>query len=155
MGWARFASVCLLALLMTLLSPLAARASVLPSGFQEATVFSGLVNPTNIEFARDGRIFVAQKNGQIKVFDNASDPIPDLFADLSANVNDFWDRGLLGLALHPDFPTTPYVYVLYTYDAPIGGSPPTWGDGCPTPPGPTPNGCPGSARVSRSPYSGS
>ena len=44
----RLAPVFLLALLMTLLWPPTARASVLPSGFQEATVFSGLVNPTNI-----------------------------------------------------------------------------------------------------------
>ena len=85
----RLASVCLLALLMTLLSSPAAKASVLPSGFQESIVFSGLVNPTNIEFARDGRIFVAQKNGQIKVFDSPADPTPDLFADLSASVHDF------------------------------------------------------------------
>jgi glucose/arabinose dehydrogenase len=150
----RLAPICLLALLMTLLSPPAATASVLPSGFQESTIFSGLVNPTNIEFARDGRIFVAQKNGQIKVFDNASDPSPDLFADLSANVHDFWDRGLLGMALHPDFPATPYVYVLYTYDAPIGGSPPTWGDGCPNPPGATGDGCVVSGRLSRLTASG-
>ena len=46
-------------------------------------------------------------------------------------------RGLLGMALAPNFPTNPYVYVLYAHDAPIGGTPPTWGDGCPTPPGPT------------------
>ena len=35
-------------------------------------------------------------------------------------VDDYWDRGLLGLALDPNFPTTPYVYLLYTYDAPPG-----------------------------------
>ena len=32
-------------------------------------------------------------------------------------VHDFWDRGLLGLALDPNFATRPYVYVLYAYDA--------------------------------------
>ena len=40
----------------------------------------------------------------------------------STNVYNFWDRGLLGLALEPGFPTTPYVYVLYTHDAEIGGT---------------------------------
>jgi len=83
------------------------------------------------------------------VFDSISDPTPDVFADLSADVHNFWDRGLLGLAIHPNFPTQPYVYVLYTYYAPIGGTPPTWGDNCPTPPGPTTDGCVVSGRLSR------
>ena len=48
-------------------------------------------------------------------------------------MNHNWDRGLLGLALDPDFPAKPYVYALYTYDAPIGGTAPTWNDQCPTP----------------------
>ena len=40
-------------------------------------VFStGLANPTNIEFAADGRVFVAQKNGDLKVHDNVDDPTP-------------------------------------------------------------------------------
>ena len=64
-------------------------------------------------------------------------------------VNHYWDRGLLGLALDPDFPAKPFVYVLYTYDAPIGGTAPTWNDECPDPPGPTTNGCVSSARLSR------
>ena len=46
-------------------------------------------------------------------------------------MNHNWDRGLLGLALDPDFPAKPFIYVLYTYDAPIGGTAPTWNDECP------------------------
>ena len=64
-------------------------------------------------------------------------------------VDNYWDRGLLGLALDPNFPTDPYVYVLYTFDAPIGGTAPTWSDACPTPPGPTTDGCMVSGRLSR------
>ena len=45
----------------------------LPSGFQESTVYSGLTNPTAIEFASDGRVFVAEKRGVIKVFDRRSE----------------------------------------------------------------------------------
>ena len=54
------------------------------------------------------------------------DTSPTLFADLSTNVYDIWDLGLLGLALHPDFPRKPFVYVAYTHDAPIGGTAPKW-----------------------------
>jgi glucose/arabinose dehydrogenase len=105
-------------------------AAVLPSGFREQTVLIGLDQPMNIEFAPDGRIFVAEKAGRIKVFDSVADTTPTLFADLSANVHNQNDRGLLGLALHPDFPTQPYVYVLYTYDAPPGQVAPVWNDNC-------------------------
>ena len=112
----------------------ASLAAPLPSGFQESTVFSGLTFPTKVRFAPDGRVFVAEKSGTIKVFSNLSDTTPTVVANLSANVHDFWDRGMLGFALDPNFPINPYMYVLYTYDAPIGATPPTWGDGCPSPP---------------------
>ena len=132
-----------------------AGAATLPPGFQESTVFSGLTNPTAVRFSADGRVFVAEKSGLIKVFDNLTDPTPTVFADLSTNVHNFWDRGLLGFALDPGFPATPYVYVLYAHDAAIGGIAPRWGtpgvlsDPCPTPPGATADGCVVSGRLSR------
>src|SRR6476659_1313887 len=131
-----------------------AAASTLPSGFRDSVVLSGLVNPTVLQFAPDGRIFVGQKNGVIKVFQSLTDTNPVTVADLSSEVDDYWDRGLLGLALDPNFPASPYVYVLYAYDAPPGGTAPTWNDACPTPPGPTTDGCPVSGRVSRLHVSG-
>ena len=134
------------------LSP--AGASMLPTGFRDSVVMSGLANPTVLQFAPDGRIFVGQKNGVIKVFQSLTDTNPVTVADLSAKVDDYWDRGLLGMALAPNFPTNPYVYVLYAYDAPVGGTAPTWNDGCPTPPGPTTDGCLVSGRVSRLQISG-
>jgi glucose/arabinose dehydrogenase/PKD repeat protein len=134
-----------------------AAAATLPPGFQESTVFSGLTNPTVVRFSADGRIFVAEKRGVIKVFDTLADTSPTVFADLNVNVYNFWDRGLLGMALAPNFPTDPYVYVLYTYDhelgstaaAPRWGTPGVYSDPCPTPPGPTADGCVVSARLSR------
>ena len=131
-----------------------AAAATVPSGFHDSTVLAGLTSPTVVQFASDGRIFVAQQNGVIKAFQNLSDTHPVTFADLSAEVDDFWDRGLLGMALAPDFPTDPYLYVLYTRDAPIGGVAPAWHDGCPTPPGPNTDGCVVSARVARLQASG-
>jgi glucose/arabinose dehydrogenase len=148
--WAVLGAVVLAAVLLALLSPFKVNAvSTLPSGFQESVVFSGLSAPTNVEFSDDGRIFVAEKRGLIKVFDNLSDTTPTTFADLSTKVYSYADRGLLGLALDPNFPTNPYVYVLYTYDAPIGGTAPRWGDSCPDPPGGTRDGCVASSHLSR------
>jgi glucose/arabinose dehydrogenase/PKD repeat protein len=91
---------------------------------------------------------VGQKDGRIFVYHSLGGA-PTLFADLRTQVDDFWDRGLLGMALAPNFPTDPSVYVLYTYDAAIGGTPPRWGDQCPTPPGATTDGCLVSGRLSR------
>src|SRR5262249_15191850 len=136
----------------TALSP--AGASTLPTGVRDSVVLGGLTNPTGLQFAPDGRIFVGQKNRGVKVVQRRTDTRPVTVADLSAEVDDYWDRGLLGLALAPNFPTDPYVYVLYTYDAPVGGTAPTWNDGCPTPPGPTTDGCLVSGRVSRLQISG-
>ena len=124
-------------------------AAVLPAGFRDTVVLSGLTNPTVVQFAPDGRIFVGQKNGVIKVFSGLGDTNPTTFTDLSSRVHDFWDRGLLGMALDPAFPTRPYVYVMYAHDAAIGGTAPRWGDGCPTPPGATTDGCLVSGRISR------
>lgn len=93
---------------------------------------------------------MAEKAGLIKVFDSLTDPAPDIFADMQTNVyKGPNDHGILGLALDPSFATRPYVYVLYSYDAPIGGTAPTWNDVCPDPPGPNRNGCVVSGRLSR------
>src|SRR3989449_6408383 len=133
----------------------ASAAATLPGGFQESIALSGLTEPTAVRFASDGRVFVAEKSGIIKVFDNLTDTSPTIFADLRTNTHNFWDRGLLGLALDPNFPVQPWVYALYTHDAVIGGTAPRWGkpgvssDPCPTPPGPTTNGCVVSGRLSR------
>ena len=157
--------------LARLLLPLAIAASWLPPSagsvlaapvdafFADQVVNGGdagwsFTDPTSVEFASDGRVFVAEKSGIIKVFDSLSDPTPGVFADLRTSVYNFWDRGLLGMALHPGFPANPRVYVLYTFDAAIGGTAPRWGsvggtsDPCPNPPGATSDGCIASVRLS-------
>jgi len=141
-------------------SAVSAEGSVLPSGFRDVPVFQGLNQPINIAFAADGRVFVAEKRGVVKVFDSVADPTPDVVADLRTEVNDYWDRGLLGMALDPQFPARPYLYVLYTFDAQIGGQAPRWGspnsddDNCPDPPGGNADGCVVSGRLARLTLSG-
>jgi glucose/arabinose dehydrogenase len=119
-----------------------------PSGFTDTTVFTGLSEATVLQFAADGRVYVGEKNGRIYEFDSLSDPTPLLVKDLSVEVYDWGDRGLLGMALDPNFTTgNPYVYVLYTLDAPIGGTPPVYNDGCPN--GDSDQWCLAGARLSR------
>jgi glucose/arabinose dehydrogenase len=146
----------LIAVLGCLLAPVSgAGGATLPPGFQEEVVFAGLTNPMVVRFSPDGRVFVAEKSGLIKVFDSLADPTPNTYADLRTKVHNYWDRGLLGMVLDPQFPTDPYVYVLYTHDAAIGGTAPRWGtagatsDPCPNPPGGNVDGCVVSGRLSR------
>src|SRR5262245_30932329 len=65
-------------LLLTVLSTVGpvvppAAAATLPTGFREEIVFSGLTEPTAVQFSPDGRVFVAEKSGLIKVFDSLTD----------------------------------------------------------------------------------
>jgi glucose/arabinose dehydrogenase len=124
--------------------------TVLPPGFQTSTVFNGLTQPTAVKFSPDGRVFIAEKSGLIKVFDSFADTTAKVFADLRTEVYDGGDRGLLGLALDPGFPTKPYVYVLYSRDAPLGGTPPVFNDKCSN----STNGCVISGRLARLQASG-
>ncbi len=83
------------------------------------TAVSGLAEPTTLDWTPDGRyMLVAQKNGVVRVVDNGvlrSTPL----IDISDQVNGTRDRGLLGLAVHPQFPAVPYIYLAYTYDDPV------------------------------------
>jgi glucose/arabinose dehydrogenase/PKD repeat protein len=139
----------LAALMMTLLALAVVphvHAATLPAGFSEKTVFTGLSQPTAVRFSPDGRVFVAEKSGVIKEFESLTDTTPRVYADLRKNVHDYWDRGLLGLALDPSFPTKNVIYALYTHDAPIGGTAPVYNDTCGDPTG---AGCKVSGRLSR------
>ena len=114
-----------------------------------------------MRFLPDGRVLVAEKSGLIKLFPNLTTNSYAVVADLRTEVHNFWDRGLLGLAIDPNFASNNFIYVLYSYDAAIGGTPPRWGvagqtsDGCPTPPGATTDGCVISSRLSRLTAAGS
>jgi glucose/arabinose dehydrogenase len=127
-------------------------ATVLAPGFSTSTVFTGLTLPTAFQFAPDGRVFVAEKAGVVKVFDNVNDTTPTVFADLSTEVYNYTDRGLLSLTVDPQWPTRPYVYVLYAYDHVLGDpSPaPKYNDTCGGGGSGVDNGdCVASARLSR------
>jgi hypothetical protein len=150
-----FTVAAVLAGLVGLCGSMGAATSLQQPGFSETAVFTGLVNPTVVRFLPDGRVLVAEKSGLIKLFPNLTTNTYTVVADLRQEVHNFWDRGLLGMAVDPNFATNNYIYVLYAYDAPIGGTPPRWGpgdgtsDGCPSPPGATTDGCVISGRLSR------
>src|SRR4051812_38381377 len=82
-------------------------------GFDE--VASGLVSPLAIANAGDGsgRLFVGEQDGRIRIVrDGAVLAAP--YLDIVSEVSSGGERGLLGLAFHPDFPTDPRLFVDYT-----------------------------------------
>ena len=82
------------------------------------SVQEGLAFPVSFAFAPDGRIFFNElRDGGIRIVKDGT-LLPTPFASL--DVVRQGERGLLGLALPPNFAAEPYVYVFYTYQAADG-----------------------------------
>ncbi|MEZ0264759.1 MAG: sorbosone dehydrogenase family protein [Phycisphaerae bacterium] len=104
---------------MTPIEPLEPRrllASV-PAGFVESTVAEGFDGPTAMAFAPDGRLFVAEQSGALKVVKNGA-VLPTPFVKLRVDARS--ERGLLGVAFDPNFATNGFVYVYYTVPGSTG-----------------------------------
>src|SRR5262245_48960494 len=85
-------------------------AAELPPGFVEERVAEGINAATAMAVARDGRVFIAEQTGALRVVKENSLLRRPL---LTVAVDSYWERGLIGVTLHPDFPKTPHVFVLY------------------------------------------
>jgi glucose/arabinose dehydrogenase len=95
------------------------RAQTVPVNFTVEDVATGFTNPVDLVFGPDGRMFVAEQAGRVWLI---RDGVRKQVLDISAAVNGQADRGLLGFAVHPDYDTNGYVYVLFTVD-PTPGEP--------------------------------
>jgi glucose/arabinose dehydrogenase/PKD repeat protein len=118
------------AILVVLAGASRAEAVTVPNGFEERTVVAGLTLPTAIAFAPDGRMFVAEKDGVVRVVTTSGSIVTLL--DISAHVNTDSDRGLEGIAVDTDFASNHYLYLLYVYE-----------------PAPSPSGLPRTSRLTR------
>ena len=98
-----------------IMSPIETRAATLPANFTESQFATGFTNPTAMAFAPDGRLFVCQQGGQLRVFKNGAllaAPFVTLTVDSSG------ERGLLGIAFDPNFATNNFIYLYYTATTP-------------------------------------
>jgi glucose/arabinose dehydrogenase len=82
----------------------------LPPGFKAEVVATGLSGATALEVAGDGRVFVCEQTGSLRVVKEGR-----LLAQpfLRLPVDATWERGLIGVTVAPDFPQTPHVFVCY------------------------------------------
>jgi glucose/arabinose dehydrogenase len=92
-----------------------AYAVTVPAGFTDSLVATGLTNPTAMALAPDGRIFVCEQGGTLRVIKNGA-----LLATpfLTVTVDSSGERGLLGVAFDPNFVSNQLVYIYYTATTP-------------------------------------
>jgi glucose/arabinose dehydrogenase/PKD repeat protein len=94
--------------------PAGASAVTLPAGFDDAQVAT-VPEPTALAFTPDGRMLITSKAGRLRVIsDDALLPTPAI--DLSARICPQSERGLLGVAVDPDFQANHRVYLYYTFN---------------------------------------
>lgn len=86
-------------------------------GFSETRIATGLAAPTDFAFLPDGRILILEKAGRVRVVVNGVlQAAPAL--DITGLVDDGFEKGLLGICLHPTFPSTGRLYLYYTTNVP-------------------------------------
>src|SRR5215213_4523014 len=103
-------AICLLALVKP-----AQGAVKLPSGFALSTVAGHVDNGTDMEVAPDGRLFVNNQPGVVRIVKPGKKLVT--FLDISAKVDDSSERGLMEIAFDPKFSKNHYVYLYYTRKA--------------------------------------
>jgi glucose/arabinose dehydrogenase len=84
--------------------------TALPPGYTETTIVTGLSAPTNMNFAPDGRLFVLEQAGAVKLVHSDG----TTFTALQLTVDSSGERGLLGIAFDPNYATNHFVYLYYT-----------------------------------------
>lgn len=103
-------AVSLLTIPSLFFNPLTLNSQNFPAGFSQVAI-GNVYYPTSMAKAPDGRIFVTEKAGKIKIVKNGA-VLPTPFLQLTVNQTN--ERGISSIAIDPDFNTNKYVYVYYT-----------------------------------------
>ncbi len=110
-GPARFSPTGLLAAFLA--SVFGVLAAAQPPSLDLETVVTGLESPTAIAHAGDDRLFITERGGRVRIL-REDGLVAEAFLDLRDRVWAEGERGLLGLAFHPDFPVNGWFFVHYT-----------------------------------------
>lgn len=87
----------------------------LPPGFIQEVLAKDLGPATAFAITPTGHILIARKHGSVKVYRDGQ-VLEAPFIDISGQINNYADRGLIGMALHPNFPNPAYVYLAFAYN---------------------------------------
>ncbi|WP_282775419.1 PQQ-dependent sugar dehydrogenase [Phaeodactylibacter xiamenensis] len=91
-------------------------AQELPEDFYDITYLTELDNPMGMTFDENGRMYVWEKKGVVRVVDTAGNLYPEPLIDISEEVSNWKDHGLMGFTLDNDFLANGYFYLLYALD---------------------------------------
>ena len=83
-------------------------------------LYTGLGDITDIQstpIPNDERLFVATRSGQIKIVDMFNGVLPTPFLDISSIITRGGERGLLGMAFHPNYNLNGYFFVHYSAES--------------------------------------
>jgi glucose/arabinose dehydrogenase len=92
--------------------------NISPVALQSSVIVAGLTQPWEIIYGPDDQLWITEKSGKISRVNPITKQI-----DVLITINDvvsIGEGGLLGMVLHPDFTSFPYVYVVYNYNASNG-----------------------------------
>ena len=88
----------------------------LPTDFYAEEVSTNWDRPVGLTFDDNGQMYVWEKSGKVYIVDTNGTKLPQPLIDISEEVGDWRDHGLLGFALDPAFLTNGYFYLLYAVD---------------------------------------
>ena len=106
--------ICTLLILLLGQSTLLAQIQLKETILDTATIITGLDIPWEIQWGPDDQIWTTERYGRVSRI-NPETGEQDVILDISGLVHQSSESGLLGMVLHPDFDTEPYVYMAYTY----------------------------------------
>ena len=93
------------------------RAAEVPSGFVAETIVRDINAATALAIAPDGRVFFAEQTGALRIWKD-DHLLHEPALDLNKRLDTYWERGLIGITLHPDFPRTPHIFIVYVAKEP-------------------------------------
>jgi glucose/arabinose dehydrogenase len=114
-SWGRRCGLFLFLIAAFAMGNRAASAATYPAGFTESWVAGNLLKPTTMAFAPDGRLFVLEQEGRVRIIKNGQ-LLPTPFVSLDVSYNG--ERGLIGITFDPQFASNGYVYLYYTAKTP-------------------------------------
>jgi glucose/arabinose dehydrogenase len=106
-----------LAALLSFIAPASAGAVTAPPGFTAAPIITGLQQPTAMVFAPDGRLFVLEKAGAVRVWSSTAGLAPAPLLEVPSCTDS--EMGLTGVTIDPDFARDGFLYLYHT--EPPGG----------------------------------
>jgi len=115
--WVRLRAPLLFVLLCGIFPLDSIDAAKVPPGFKTETIAEGLNAGTALAISPDGTVYLAEQTGHIRLIRDGV-LLESPLLDLSARVDTHWERGLIGLQFHPEYPKKPYLFVVYVTKTP-------------------------------------